>query len=494
MEETTFLKAYLAKVNKIVVIGVWVLVVLILAKGYASGAELKVTVIGCSVFSVVNLVVTYLFVRNKASRLVGYITVGIVSALLIGLCTVDAEKLREIINLVIFPCVLALYMKKEAIAVYGIGVNLLIFGVYAVKPLLPLIDFVNIIFPIEIVIAVLFFLAKWGQELLESVTAKEKSITSLYNELDKSFVTIEGNTAVLNNDIVTSNSHLEAANETNFALTKAVEEIVKGVGVQTESINYINKMIVDADKTLNEAYDVSRDMADSSQHSLRIVAECGSDIKQLDGQIIIIRSAIDEFSNTVSDLEISMGEVNKSLSSITGIAEQTNLLSLNAAIEAARAGESGRGFAVVADEVRKLAEQSAGAVDMINKVIAKIQDKTKTAIVKAQDGHNAIKSGEAIVEQVGGSFRKIEDSYDQTKENIDNMYSMTGNFKNVFDLIKKETENIACVSEEHAASTEEILGSIEEQTRTVDTIFKSMKEIQQSSDSLQSILQKRVVR
>jgi len=67
-------------------------------------------------------------------------------------------------------------------------------------------------------------------------------------------------------------------------------------------------------------------------------------------------------------------EISALAEDIAGIANQTNLLALNAAIEAARAGAQGRGFAVVAEEVRRLAEDSAAAVNAIQKLTKQVQN------------------------------------------------------------------------------------------------------------------------
>ena len=67
-------------------------------------------------------------------------------------------------------------------------------------------------------------------------------------------------------------------------------------------------------------------------------------------------------SDSLSDINQSVGQYNAMTQDVEKIAGKINLLSLNATIEAARAGEAGRGFAVVASNIQELSKNSKESV------------------------------------------------------------------------------------------------------------------------------------
>ena len=88
---------------------------------------------------------------------------------------------------------------------------------------------------------------------------------------------------------------------------------------------------------------------------------------------------------------------------IERIASQTNLLALNAAIEAARAGEHGRGFAVVAAEIRKLSEESAKAVEAINRTAQESRGVAEHSSTMLADLVPSIRETATTVQEVSAS-------------------------------------------------------------------------------------------
>ncbi len=332
---------------------------------------------------------------------------------------------------------------------------------------------------------VLYYVTKWGSELIHSSEVKEREAGQLLEQLQQTTKTIISNTSDLNRDVTECNLNLNTINDLSSDIINTVKEVAKGVTEQSESITGISNMISEADLKLSENVMASKEISKISVNTSHIVKQGADKITEMSNQMHIINKTVNESLVTVTDLEMSMDEVNTFLEGITAVADQTNLLALNVAIEAARAGEHGKGFTVIAQEVRKLAEQSSKAVISINDIIGAIKQKTKAAREEVENGDYAINSGKAIVEEVNGSFQNIQSAFDKIYEGIQNVLNMFEKTTIVFGKIRKEAESIAVISEEHSTYSEEMLATITEQDNNIKKIYHLMNEIQKSSEILE---------
>mgnify|MGYP000963005438 CR=1 FL=1 len=163
----------------------------------------------------------------------------------------------------------------------------------------------------------------------------------------------------------------------------------------------------------------------------------------------------------------SIAEINEVITSIAG---QTKLLALNAAIEAARAGEQGRGFAVVADEVRKLAEESEAAAQEIGGVIQKNSEEIGRAFELAKKQQAGVHDNVAQAKEAGEKFHDIMQRIADLNEEIARIAKIgeviqaecaetvkgVARVSEVAHNVQQKATDVSAVSEEQAASTEEI--------------------------------------
>ncbi|EJO5346061.1 chemotaxis protein [Clostridium botulinum] len=124
----------------------------------------------------------------------------------------------------------------------------------------------------------------------------------------------------------------------------------------------------------------------------------------------------------VEELNNKKNDTTEILEFIKGIATQTNLLGLNAAIEAARAGEYGKGFAVVAGQVRKLSDQSQEAVKNIEKILDEMNNSVNQI-------NNTIGSVGAISQEQAASTEEILSRIETLNETIKNLQKFVQKYK-----------------------------------------------------------------
>jgi len=422
--------------------------------------------------------------NNKNSK---YIGVCACFSILLGIISIiqkapPEQKSGMTITQLIPILAMTIYFNKRNFAIFAVLFDITLIASQIMSGKIIVMSIITI----NIVICLLYFITRWGEEMILKSSENEQKAYSLLQKMENTMSTINKSTVVLNTAVADCTDYLKTIKESSNAVSTAVEEVTKSMGIQVDSITNITNIMIKADDQVNQTSEISRKLSEASVATKDIIDEGVRNINEMGNQIKIIYEAVNESYSTVCKLQNSMDEVCNFLESIHQIAEQTNLLALNATIEAARAGDAGKGFAVVAEEVRNLAEKSNNTVSLINKVIAQVRDDSKMALDKVRCGTLATQSGEVIVDKVNVNFEKLNRLFIEIDNGIENELRMLENTITLFGKVRDEMECIASITEEHAASSEEMLSSMEEQNNKVSNIFSMINEIKNQSERLET--------
>lgn len=455
-----------------------------------------------------------LFLLTKFGVLTSYVSLIIASAgTLISVFIVFYLKKRYVAKYVLllamycvlYVLALDLLFSKSAVIMLGIvisgvyldrillglysGVMCVVFVIQELK--LPMLEFKEMIMQVIIIlfaVVALMVLIGWVRHLLKDLAKKEADAADLVEELKTVMVVIKSNTEELNLDIQVGSDNASYIKDTSRDITNAIEEITLGVTSQTDNVQKISQMMDQADKDMEDIGAMTIKLSEIALNTDEIVSHGMSNMIEMNEQMGIITGATANSVSTVLELNEGMASVNGFLASITSIADQTNLLALNAAIEAARAGDAGKGFAVVAEEVRKLAEDSATTADQISRIIESIHSKTGQVLSEVEKGNAAAIVGKEKSTVVDKNFEEIRKAFadidHRIKEDLERMQAMT----QMFTAIQGETASIAAISEEHAASTEEVSSTMIQQNDNINQLFSLFENISRSSSELSGII------
>lgn len=273
-----------------------------------------------------------------------------------------------------------------------------------------------------------------------------------------------------------------------IALT--IEELANGSTNQANETSAISESTSALQKNLLTATNKSQELSGFTDNVHAVVIKGDQQMEDSLNQMKVINQVVHLAVDKVSSLEEKTNSINELVTVIQSIADQTNLLSLNATIEAARAGEAGKGFAVVANEVRKLAEGVSQSVANITNIVDSVKVETQDMATELIKGFEEVNKGTEQLEQTGKSFIEIKNNIEEMNSRVSHISVSFGQFYTSSQHINDAVSNIAAITEETAAGSEEISASALEQSRSIDSISTSTKELKTMVDHMNELIRK----
>lgn len=392
---------------------------------------------------------------------------------------------------------LILYLSLALVSLYMDYRPLLLNGVigivnlnYFCSTLSGPIDYIAINAFYVLVIMALIGQGQIGSRLLSRVaqSARESEVSRMKTE--EVLAGIRTTTEVLGTSSNTLHDNASVTGRITEEVVAAFQEISIGIESQATSITDITTAIQEVNETVEMTSSASDTMSSRSRDTARITNEGKNQMEDLTHKIKDITVIVTETSNIMNEVNEENVKIGNIVTTIADIAKQTNLLSLNASIEAARAGEHGKGFAVVAGEIRKLAQNAHVASTDISEILGSIQQKVEIAVEKVAVGKIAVESGRKSAESVDQLFEVINTNTAEVMEQAENLQRMNQQLQMSSQKVAEEMTSVAAITEESAASVQQVLASAEVQQKRVEDIVDSIRQLYGLTLDLKLLIEK----
>ena len=267
-------------------------------------------------------------------------------------------------------------------------------------------------------------------------------------------------------------------------ISKSMESLSRATETMAESVQEINSNVISMGSMIENIVKNTEYLNASSKNMLSANDEAASCITNMTASSKKSAEAIETISRKITDTNNSISKIEEMIGFISEIADQTNLLALNASIEAARAGESGRGFGVVAEEIKHLAEQSNDSAIRITEIVSEISEQSEECVAQSKDVEKIISEEQRLLGITRDKFDVLNSEIKSSVKNINSVSDITDELNNIKEVITNAVSDLSAISEETAATNEEVSSAIAVISKNVIQVSDDSVHLNELSDTL----------
>ena len=327
------------------------------------------------------------------------------------------------------------------------------------------------------------------KSVIREVTTLIRASVSMRDKLNSIVTEVDGHAAQLDSSMELLNTLASASSKGTNQIRQAVDELAATATSLAENVQTVNSRMLEMGDNVNAIHSETVTLNENSNkmdranrnasESMNLVLESSHTSSDIITEMIVQVKATNE----------AIASISKAVELISDITAQTNLLSLNASIEAARAGQAGKGFAVVATEIKQLAEQSSQSADTIKKIADDILEKSNKSVELTERMRALAEKEQADIGGAKNGFDALSLIIEANVTTAGIIAEKTKNLEELKQTIINSITELSAISEENAASNEEVTANVSDIAEAVNKISDDTGTIKKVSTDLEELMQ-----